>query len=187
MRKLSNRDTKASSHKDIIHGRLIVRFKPSAVEAVAAGPRLTGAGPKAIAAARAALPDEISGPLDYLRDVAGVKSMTPMFVSSGRGGNSQRTSASLRNFSATHEAVVASAVSTRSEQRRGFQMLELKSDKDAAKIIKKLQASKAVDFVEEVPNRWLCAAADPMINRQWGLRATGWFNPPKHPSLRSHV
>ena len=46
--------------------------------------------------------------------------------------------------------------------------------------MKKLRASNAVEFVEPVPNRWLSAAADPLINRQWGLRAIHWFDG-KHP------
>ena len=53
-------------------------------------------------------------------------------------------------------------------------------------MLKRLRASKAVDLVEPVPNRWL-SAADPMVNRQWGLRAIRWFDG-KHPdAAKLHV
>ena len=53
-------------------------------------------------------------------------------------------------------------------------------------MLKRLRASKAVDLVEPVPNRWL-SAADPMVNRQWGLRAIRWFDG-KHPdATKLHV
>jgi subtilisin family serine protease len=42
-----------------------------------------------------------------------------------------------------------------------------------------------VAFVERVPNRWLCATpSDPLLNRQWGLRAIRWFHA-KRPSAAS--
>ena len=44
------------------------------------------------------------------------------------------------------------------------------------------------EFVEPVPNRWLNACeADPLLNRQWGLRAIRWFVG-KHPDATAvHV
>ena len=41
--------------------------------------------------------------------------------------------------------------------------------------MKRIQSSRAVEFVEPVPSRWMCAA-DPKLNRQWGLQAVRWFD-----------
>jgi subtilisin family serine protease len=52
--------------------------------------------------------------------------------------------------------------------------------------MKLLSSSSAIEIAERMPARWAAArsprsAADPLLNRQWGLRAIGWFQV-KHPS-----
>ena len=64
--------------------------------------------------------------------------------------------------------------------------MEVKDKKTTPALLKRLRASKAIDLVEPVPNRWL-SKADPMINRQWGLRAIRWFDGSHPDASKIHV
>lgn len=157
-----------------VPGQFIVRFKRGAVEHVASHPIRRSLTARAAAAA---MPDSVVGPLEVLQNEAGLLSVRPLFVTGV--GVSKPQSGRMR-LAAVHGALAISATRTPRESLRGFQLIEVKQKKLAPSLLKKLRASKAVEFVEPVPNRWLSAAADPLINRQWGLRAIHWFNG-KHP------
>jgi subtilisin family serine protease len=157
-----------------VPGQFIVRFKPGAVEHVASHPVRRMASARAVAAA---LPDEVAGPLDALKSEAGLVSVRPLFVPDAK----VRPQAGPMRLAAVHGALAVSATRTPREKLRGFQLVEVKEKKLTPSLLKKLHASKAIEFVEPVPNRWLSASSDPMVNRQWGLRAIRWFDG-KHPS-----
>jgi hypothetical protein len=163
--------------QDFVPGQFIVRFKPDAVQTVAH--ELASIRP-ARRAAKMAMPDEIEGPIALLRK-AGAESITPMFTED-RAPRPQRRSGEAAEF--IHLALARSATHSPRDTLRGFQMVEIADKKASGALMKKLKASRAVEFAELVPNRWPCArrlrsAADPMLNRQWGLRAIHWFDRPR--------
>lgn len=151
-----------------VPGQYIVRFKPAAVEHVARQP--VGRS-RASRAPMAAMPEEVAGPLDALRSEAGLVSVRPLFVTAAPPQPTGRMP-----MAAVRGALARSATRTPRESLRGFQLVEVKQKKLAPGLLKKLRASRAVELVEPVPNRWLSDAADPLINRQWGLRAIHWFD-----------
>ena len=166
-----------SSH---VTGQLIVRFKTSAVRHVAASP-LTRFATARMAAQ--AMPDEMAGPIDLLKNEAGFQSMKPLFVPDAKTLPPQP---GVMALAAVHGALARSATRPPRKSLTGFQLVQVKDKKVTPALLKRLRASKAIDLVEPVPNRWL-SAADPMINRQWALRAIRWFDA-SHPDARKiHV
>ncbi|MEO8420198.1 MAG: S8 family serine peptidase [Hyphomicrobium sp.] len=163
---------------------MIVRFKQDAVEAVARTSVAARASPRMLAAA---FPSEISGPITYLREEAGVRSMKPMFVGPPTRAR-PAGEASLRSLVALHGSLSRSATQAPRESLTGFQMVEISSKKDQEAVLKRLRAAKAVDFAEPVPNHWLTAAGpDPLRNRQWGLPAIRWFDKTRPDAADVHV
>ncbi|MBR1251788.1 hypothetical protein JQ609_33350 [Bradyrhizobium sp. AUGA SZCCT0169] len=73
-------ELRTSSQSNHVAGQFIIRFKTSAVRHVAASPLASTA--TARMAARA-MPDEVAGPLEMLRNEAGLQSMKPLFVTGG--------------------------------------------------------------------------------------------------------
>src|SRR5262245_7088244 len=177
----SRSSSSGSLPSDHLPGQLIVRFKPRAVEHLASHPVPRMATAHAVAAA---MPDEVAGPLDVLKAEAGLQTVKPLFVTTAKAPTPQR---GVMAMEAVHGALATSATETPRESLRGFQLVELKEKKVTPALMKRLRASKAIEFVEPVPNRWLSAAADPMINRQWGLRAIGWFDDKRPDAEAVHV
>ena len=164
-----------------LSGQYIVHFKSEAVRHLASSPVRKSA--TAVMAA-AAMPDEVAGPLDLLRKEAGMLSVRPLFVTAAKA---PKTPSGMMALAAVHGALAKSATRTPREALRGFQLVHLKEKKLFATLLQRVRASKAIDLVEPVPNRWLSADADPLINRQWGLRAIRWFDG-KHPdAAKVHV
>src|SRR4051812_33509706 len=163
-RRLQLRQSQQSSH---VTGQPIVRFKTAVVRHVAANPP---SGTARMAAQM--MPDEVVGPLELLRNEAGFQAMKPLFVPDAKTAPPQ---AGVMALSAVHGALTRSATRPPRPSLTGFQLVQVKDNKVSPALLKRLRASKAIDFVEPVPNRWL-SAADPMINRQWGLRAIRWFD-----------
>src|SRR5262249_62053088 len=100
-------------------------------------------------------------------------------------GQAIRPHAGVMPWAAGHNSLAASATATRRETLSGFQLVKVRGKVDAARL-KRVSASRAVEFVEPVPNRWLCSA-DPLINKQWGLRAIRWFDAKRPDSKKIHV
>ena len=161
-----------------IPGQFIIRLKPAVVRQIAA----TSLQATTSRALIAALPDEVRGPIDFLHDNFGLQSMKPLFaVGSGDAP------AQPQALAAVHRSIARSATAAPRESLAGFQIVQVKDRKIDAGVLKRLSASKAMDLVEPVPNRWLSAAADPLKIRQWGLRAIRWFDRPRPGAGRVHV
>jgi hypothetical protein len=162
-----------------VPGQLIVRLKPGAVRQVAATP-LRAVTASALAAA---IPEEVQGPIDLLRNEVGLRSMKPLFVVDDGEAPAQPA---VMAFAAVHHALARSATHTPRQSLAGFQIVHVKDKRISPALLRSLRASKAVDFVEPVPNRWM-SAVYPMINRQWGLRAIRWFDRPRPDATKVHV
>jgi hypothetical protein len=161
-------------------GQLIVRFKKGAVNEVAANPVAMTA--RASVAAEA-MPDNVFGPIDLLRNEAGMMSVKPLFVTTPKPAAPQ---GGVMALAIVHSMLAKSATQTPRDALSGFQLVKVQEKTLPSALLKRLNASQAVDFVEPVPNRWL-SSVDPLINRQWGLRAIRWFNG-KHPDAKEvHV
>lgn len=161
-----------------VPGQLIIRLKPAVARHVAAV-SLQATTARALAAA---MPDEVTGPFGFLRDNFGLQSMKPLFVVGDGDAPAQP-----RALAAVHRSIARSATAAPREALAGFQIVQVKDGKIDASVLKRLRASRAMDLVEPVPNRWLAAAADPMKIRQWGLRAIRWFDRPRPGAGRVHV
>src|SRR6266849_2232430 len=172
-------ELRQSSQSEQVAGQLIVRFKSSAVRLVAESPLARTATARMAALA---MPDEVSGPLDLLRNEAGLSSMKPLFVTDTK---MQPPQPGVMALTAVHGALARSSTPLR-KSLTGFQLLEVKDKKVTPALLKRLRASKAIDLVEPVPNWWL-TTADPMINRQWGLRASRWFDGSHPDAANIHV
>jgi subtilisin family serine protease len=157
-----------------VPGQLIVRFKRQVVEQLANNPVSRRATLKAVTAS---MPDNVAGPLDFLKTEAGMRSVRPLFVAAD---STSKPQPGVMKLAAVRGALEVSAKQTPRESLRGFQIVELKEKRVTPALLKKLRASNAIELVEPVPNRWLSAGADPLINRQWGLTAIRWFQG-KHP------
>ncbi|MFL5028437.1 MAG: S8 family serine peptidase [Xanthobacteraceae bacterium] len=153
--------------------QLIIRFKRGVVEHVAGTVPASGKR----RALTAAMPEEVAGPLDVLKEEVGLKSVRPLFVDK----KAAKPPAGAMGLMAVRGALARSATDAPREKLRGFQLVELKGKKPTPALMKRLRGSNAIDLVEPVPNRWLSAKADAFINRQWGLRAISWFDG-THPS-----
>ncbi|HEV7879501.1 S8 family serine peptidase [Bradyrhizobium sp.] len=169
-----------STQSTHVPGQLIIRFKPGAVRQMAANPVARSASARLVARA---MPEEVAGPLDLLRDQAGLSSVKPLFVT---GTRPQAPASAVMARAVIHGALARSATHSPRETLTGYQLVDLKDKKITPALLKRLRASKAVDLVEPVPNRWLCDA-DPKINRQWGLRAIRWFNGTHPDAAEVHV
>jgi|HubBroStandDraft_6_1064221.scaffolds.fasta_scaffold396237_2 hypothetical protein len=170
----------AARPSEHLPGQLIVRFKKSAVEAVAANPVPMTAR---ASVAAAAMPDEVSGPLKLLREEAGMVSVKPLFVQSNRLA---KPALRTMGFAAVHGALASTATAPRRETLSGFELITVRDQKVAPGLLKRLNASRAIEFAEQVPNRWLCSA-DPLVNRQWALRAIRWFDAERPDAKAVHV
>ncbi|MBR1174847.1 S8 family serine peptidase [Bradyrhizobium sp. KB893862 SZCCT0404] len=162
--------------RENVPGQIIVRLKPAVARQIAAdAPR--AATSRALADA---MPDEVRGPIGFLRDNFGLQSMKPLFVVDAGDAPAQA-------LDAVHRSIVRSATAAPRESLAGFQIVQVKDKKMGAAALKRLSASKAIDLVEPVPRRWLKTAADPMKIRQWGLRAIRWFDERRPGAGRVHV
>jgi len=169
--------------------KLIVRFREDALQpARAMLARAIHAG-RAVSTVRnlaAALPEQVSGPLEMLKRHCGVKRIDPLLAPPPRAPELTRMTRSVLSLAASVECPPR-------EQLAGYNVVELESAEISADMLERIQASRAVRFAERVPNRWVSAKrrtrhADPSLNLQWGLRAIDWFAAGKRPSAaRVHV
>ena len=120
----------------------------------------------------ARLPEMIMGPLNSLRDNAGLKAVRPLFSTQDR--KTRRSASSLAD---RHTRAILSSVAECSDSGMGgFAVLSVDPKSVTPEVMNNLLDSPMVEFAEPMPARWLMAGtADPMQNLQWGLRAIGWF------------
>lgn len=153
---------------EFLPGQLIVRVHPDAVR-----PHLPAPTTALTREDAQLLPDSVSRPLDYLQEHAGLRQVEALFSPRGEEVASGLPTRAERN----RLAVLSSVANSPSEQLEGFAVISLPERRRTPELMRKLQAAKAVDLVEQMPARWLLAAqADPIRNLQWGLRAVKWFD-----------
>ncbi len=81
----------------------------------------------------------------------------------------------MRDLGFRYRALASSGHEAVAESLRGYHLVDV-DEAGIRAATRALSASPAVALVERVPNRWLCARpSDPLLNRQWGLRAIRWF------------
>lgn len=164
----SGRSGKAAARPEYVPGQLLIRVRAGAVR-----PHVAARGLTFAAAGARSLPDAVAEPLDYLRRNAGLTALRPLF--SARREHLARAEVSVPD---RHRLAVLSSVSdSESEELAGISLAALDPKKITAQLVKHLQHSKVIEFVERMPARWVAAApaADPKQNMQWGLRAVRWF------------
>ena len=122
--------------------------------------------------AAAQLPETITGPLNSLRNNAGLKTIQPLFSTPGR--KTHRTALSLAERQKL--AILSSVAECSDSGMGGFAVLSVDPKSVTAEVMSNLLDSPMVEIAEPMPARWLMASeADPMRNLQWGLRAIQWF------------
>lgn len=158
---------RVTTRAEYIPGQVILRVKEGAVQKSLGSSLLSFSGsPKKL------LPESISKPLDYLRQNAGLKSISPLF-SSRRDRVSSVTGAAMQR---NQWAILSSVADSESEELRGITLATLDPKEATPSLLKTIKDSPGVDFIERMPARWLAlSSADPMQNLQWGLRAIDWF------------
>ena len=155
------------SHRrpEFVPGMLQVRIRSNAVSEV---PDLGRSSPARMRGLR--LPEQIERPFAALSRRDLVESLVPVF--------SMRTGGAALD-GAPRAIAAAFATSVRDVEHddlRGIAMLKLKPGANTASVARSLAESPGVQYADPVPARWLLqAGADPMANRQWGLRAINWF------------
>lgn len=153
-----------------IPGLLIVKIKEDVVANV---PDIRVATAAAIRAFT--LPKAIMEPIHCLDRIKLIHEVIPIFARSTERAARRAVGGS---------AAVAFARSVReseNEDLQGINLLRLSPNADLAKLEKQMLGVRGIEYVHRVPARWLAEAepevnlADPMMNRQWGLRAIRWF------------
>jgi subtilisin family serine protease len=160
-----------------VPGQIIVRVKDDTVANV---PDL---GTLSVATVRnLQMPESIHAPLDMLRRRRQIRDVEPIFSRRRMSAHAAAAQATVR-VSRTESFAMAFAQSIReseSEQLRGITLIHLTKTADAEKVVKELNAASGIEYAHRVPARWLAAGGaapqpDPLVNRQWGLRAIRWF------------
>ena len=165
------KSTKATVKRPtFVPGLLVVRIKEDVVANVPEVRRITAAAARALH-----LPEAIEKPLQILQVRNVIREVVPIFAKA----------LSLRPSPAAHLSAMSFTRSVReseNEDLRGINLLRLSAKADLSKIEKQLSGLRGIEYVHRVPARWLAHAtpqassADPLVNRQWGLRAIRWFD-----------
>jgi subtilisin family serine protease len=118
------------------------------------------------------LPEPAQSPFEYLVRNNLLKEVRPIFSRLTRG----------RALSIAPTSVAASfATSVRdseNEDLRGLNLLRLARSADLKTIEKDLSRAPGIEYVHRVPRRWIALASpnDPLVGRQWALKAIEWLN-----------
>jgi len=159
----------AVRHPAFVPGLLVARIKEDVVANVPDVRRIAATAARAIH-----LPEAIEKPLQSLQAKKLIQEVVPVFAE----GGARRPSPA--RFSAL--AFARSVRESENEDLRGINILRLPRKADLAKIEKQLSGVRGLEYVHRVPARWLAhsrpaaSSADPLVNRQWGLRAIRWFD-----------
>src|SRR5262245_41793024 len=166
---IAKQQAAAPKRPDFIPGLLVVKFKEDVVSAVPDIGTLTVAATRNLK-----LPQKVEEPLRAMRRKKSLKQVVPVFVRSGA-----IIPQSVGGLSAA--AVIAASVrDSESKDLLGINLLRLTKSADLDQVERDLSRSGGLEYVHRVPARWAAArpagtSADPMVNRQWGLRAIRWF------------
>jgi subtilisin family serine protease len=168
---------------EFIPGQMIIKIKGQALDSAAG--TLKAGGARLAARITAALPESIKGPLEYLQANAGLTRTTALFAKDGHR--------KIQGMSSARVAAISSVADSPHEDLHGFTVVSVDPKKVSVKLLKSLNASKAIEYAEPMPARWIArrtkfpaTAVDPMQGSQWGLGAMGWFKA-KLPSAAQSV
>lgn len=159
----------ATKRPAFVPGLLVVRIKEDVVANVPDIRRIAATAARAFR-----LPESIEKPLKSLQAKKVIREVVPVFVK-----------AAAPRPSPARLSVIAFTRSVReseNEDLRGINLLRLSPKTDLSKIEKQLSGVRGIEYIHRVPARWLAEArplassADPLVNRQWGLRAIRWFD-----------
>jgi subtilisin family serine protease len=150
-----------------VPGQLIMRVHEEAVRPELAGARLMMSAEHADR-----LPQALAEPLDFLRRHAGLSAIEPVFSARRDAVKRARVSDAQRRGL----AVLSSVADSASEELAGISVVSVAEKEVTPALLRRLNGARAVDYVEQMPARWLSADPDPMQNLQWGLRAINWFD-----------
>lgn len=159
------------SHPDYVPDLLQIKIKADVIDEL---PDLRGASPATIRALK--LPTKVEGPFAALRKKKAIKAVMPVFSRTTRGRPHAVAPTSVA------AAFTTSVRDSENEDLRGINMLRLSSGTNLNQIEKELRKTAGVEYVHRIPARWASAArsgtisADPLVNRQWGLRAVNYFD-----------
>ena len=168
-------------HLEYLPGQLVIRIAEPAVR-----PNLDPTPLRMTASSARQLPEAVAEPIDYLRRNAGLKEVRPLF--SKQWDRVARVSVSADDRRKL--ALLSSVADSESEELTGINVVSVDPKKVEPELLRRVSASKTIDYVEQVPARWAAGAAvDPLRNLQWGLRAVGWFGvrPPDASEVRVGV
>jgi subtilisin family serine protease len=155
-------------HLMFVPGLLVARIKEDVVANVPDVPKMSVAAVRAVR-----LPEPIEKPIQSLHAKKLIQEIIPVFAAPA-------LRPSMARFAAF--AFARSVRESQNEDLRGINLLRLSPKADLAKIEKQLSTVRGVVYVHRVPARWLAhvtpqaSSADPLVNRQWGLRAIRWFD-----------
>ena len=148
-------------------GRILLRVREQPLRR-----RLASSSLHFTSSAAACLPEAITGPLNSLRNNAGLKAVQPLFSTQGR--KTHRSALSLAERQKL--AILSSVAECCDSGMGGFAVLSVDPKCVTAEVMSNLLDSPMVEIAEAMPTRWLMASeTDPMRNLQWGLRAIQWF------------
>jgi len=104
-------------------------------------------------------------------------------AAAGGAGLASTATAGYSTGSRTHAVAFAKSVrEVEDKDLQGINLVRVTSKTEVAPIIKELKSVRGVQYCEPVPARWAATATpvpgtvNPMVNRQWGLRAIHWFD-----------
>ena len=173
-------------------GVLVIKVKPGVVQEV---PDLAG---KTVAAARSLrLPEAVEEPIAMLRRKGLIEQVVPVFASaplamvSAPKLKAHSATAAAATMAVSEQALldirIPAVAFTRSVREvgdkdlQGINLLRLSARADLPALQKELDKARGVEYCHRVPARWpartsvAAGLANPMLNRQWGLRAIHWF------------
>lgn len=175
----SFRGAASRKHLDYVPGKIIVKIKGDSL--APAVNTLHSGGAKLGTRVLRDMPENVLAPLQYLAANAGLRASSALF--------SNRTRR-IAGVSVANATALSSVADSPHEELQGYTVVDADAKKINKRLLDKLSRSRAIEFSEPMPARWLAAkqgvaGADPSLNLQWGLRAIGWFNAKRPTPARS--
>lgn len=157
----------AASRQRFHPGQLIVRCNVDVTDGM---PDVTRASLTALNAF--ALPAAVDNPFRKLQEAGLIREVKPIFsrMTSGRSLSVAPTNVAAAFAMSVHDS--------ENDDLRGITLLRLSRSTDLKKVVKELANTPGIEYVHQVPRRWITARPkpnDPLFKKQWGLPAIGWL------------